>query len=114
MSGPRRFSKLSRHPEDNLLSDPLNGSGQVLMPLGQRLVLLSGRASKQFGKPVGSHSETDLIVEIVHIQRKSPIRIEVDQFLQDEVSKDGTSIRCKTHDFVLVRINSEAEIIGEC
>src|SRR3954447_13175206 len=80
--------------------DRLHAGGQIGVMLRQLRFRLAGRTTEQPVKPSVSQPRTVAQREIVGIEVKTAVRLDVDEMLFDRIGVDGLAIGRKSHQFV--------------
>ena len=105
--------QLAPYAQHDLLGHFLDAGRQVHVPLLQPGVRLARRSAEELVESLIGHRQTLAVVEVVHVQPKTAVRLEVDEVLVDGVLVDRLAVRSQTHQLVLAAVDPEAAVVRE-
>src|SRR5262249_53641425 len=100
-------------PQDRILQDYLYGCGDVHVLLLEPALGIARRPVEQRVEALVGHGEAGAIVEILEIEPKRAVGLEIDQVVANDLLVFRRSIGRKPHQLVFARIDLEAGVIGE-
>src|SRR5579863_7222738 len=102
-----------RQPQNRLFSDRLNGRGDVHMELRELAFTAAHRLPEQVRKALVGHAAAGAIVEEGNVQAEAAIRLEIDEFVADDVAISWRAVGRQPHHLVFAGIHTEADVIRE-
>src|SRR5690606_27881552 len=99
--------------QHDLLGDSLNRRREIHLTLSQAVLRLARRAAEQRVEFPVRHREPGAILEVLHVEPKAAVRLDVDQVIEDFANELRLPVRRKTHHLVLARVHLESRVIRE-
>ena len=110
---PSLAVQLAPYAQHDLLGHFLDTGRQVHVPLLQPGVWLARRSPEEVVEPLIGHGQALAVVEVVHVQPETAVRLEVDEVLVDRVLVDRLAIGSQAHQLVLAAVHTEAAVVRE-
>ena len=103
----------TRQPQNDLFGDTLDRGGEVHVHAFDPLIVSARRHPEQCGKPLVGHAQPGAVVEILLIQAKAAVVLQIDQMIEDRLREARLAVGGEPHDLVLARIDAKAGEIGK-
>ena len=81
------IGEAAREPQHRLLEHGLNGCGEVHVLLLEPGLRLARRPAEQAIEPRIGHGQAGAIVEVVEVEPERSVRLEIDQVVENELSR---------------------------
>src|SRR5271170_3980366 len=84
------------------------------MPLRKQFLWFASRPPEQAVELAVGHREAGAVIEIFQVQSKRPVRLQIDQVIENLRRESRRSVGSEAHHFVLTGIHFEAGVVGKC
>ncbi len=96
-----------------LLRDHLDRRRNIHLSLRNGRLRGPRRRTKQSVKTPVSHGESIRVIEIAHVEAKSPVFLEAQEFFPYQVHILGLAIGRQTHQLIFPRVHLESGVVSE-
>ena len=104
---PRFAMQMLSHREQDHFGNALNGCSKILFAIRDRRFWSSRRATKQLAEFRRRHSCSIQIREIVLVQSKRTVRLNIDHLIQNCIFVNRFAIRSEPHQFAFTAVDSK-------
>ena len=104
----------ARQFEHDLIGNLLDRGSEIHVPLRQRFGRQAGGPSEELCELRVRHAQVGAVVEVILIEAKRTVILDVDEVRVDEIGVARPAIRRQPHHLVFARVHLEARVVGEC